>query len=153
MAIQFDEIVPSKDSIWVCPYDDYSDFQIELALVDSKKLDVIMSQSMVKVRKRDGRNRYQETEEFSNDKAARVYAKEVFINFKGVINKKGEVVENNLEKRIEMLQKNNTLLSFIIETSRDESNYMAETKRKDETDFLEDSKSSPKGSSTQSTSR
>jgi hypothetical protein len=69
-----------------------------------------------------------------------------------MVDDNGKEIENTLEQRIKMCQRNNSLLSFIIEFAHDESNYMVEQKKKEEKDFLQSSKSSPKSTSTPSVS-
>jgi hypothetical protein len=128
------QIVP-REVDEVDPFDDMPEVKLTLAHVDSKKLDIITSKSQIEIRKNDGRGRIEKEKVFSNDRAARVYAEEVFLDFKGITDSNGKEVENTLENRIMLLQKSNTLLNFIVQYASDDANFTEKSKREDEEDF------------------
>lgn len=135
-----DQIVPVENEKWFVPMEDeYPEFEILLRHVDSKTLDVITVKSQKEIRKQGSRGRIEVKEVFSNERAARVYAEEVFLNFRGLEDGKGKPLKNTLETRINMLQNSNTLLTYIINVTSDDARFTEEAKSEADDDFLEDS--------------
>ena len=128
------QIIP-KDVTEIQPFkDDMPEVWLTLAHVDSKKLDLVVSRSQKEIVTNSGRGRMEKEKVFSSDRAAKVYAEEVFLNFRG-IEKDGKSLDNSLENRIWILQKSNNILNFIVQFASDDANYTEQSRREDEEDF------------------
>lgn len=138
-------IIPQKESKWFTPFEEFPEFQIEIAFVDAKRLDVLASRSKVKVRYRNEKGRFEEKEEYSLERAARAYASEVFVNFKGLYDGDKEI-PNTIENRVMLLLKSQTLFNFVIDVAHSEANFVEEARRESEKSFFSDSESLQKDS-------
>ena len=134
------DLIPSEAGIWHQPWDDL-DFEVYIKKVDAKMLDFIASHSEVEYTTRKGRREIVKSR-FSNERAARVYAKEIFTDFRNLVDDEGNKIENTEEFRTKLLLENDALLSRVIEVAHDITNYLQKQKMKEEKRFLEGGESS-----------
>ena len=137
-----DEIAPSEPS-WFQPFEMINpEIELYLKLVDTRMLDILLSRSQVTIRSKDDRGRVTTEKQVSTLKMAKVYAQEIFLDFKGFDEKPGKKLVNTPENREMLLTRIPDLLTYIGDVVHSTATFHEEAKSGDAERFLESSKPS-----------